>query len=104
MKNPLRGEVWIVDLGMIAKIRPCLVLSIPLLDQDRALVTIVPHTTQPRGSRFEVNTPARFLKSGVFDMQELQPVPLAKFIRKAGTLTDEQMQDIEDAVCEWLGL
>ena len=22
MANPLRGEVWLVDLGMVAKIRP----------------------------------------------------------------------------------
>jgi mRNA-degrading endonuclease toxin of MazEF toxin-antitoxin module len=29
MANPLRGEVWLVDLGMAAKIRPCLIFSIP---------------------------------------------------------------------------
>jgi hypothetical protein len=23
------GSVWIVDLGMVAKVRPCLVLSVP---------------------------------------------------------------------------
>jgi len=27
MVNPLRGEVWLVDLGMVAKIRPCLIVS-----------------------------------------------------------------------------
>ena len=104
MKNPLRGEVWLADLGMVAKIRPCLVLSVPLLDEDRALIGIVPHTTQPRGTRFEVDTPARFLKPGVFDAQGLQPVPLAKFERRLGALTAEQLQSVEDAVCEWLGL
>jgi len=36
-----RGEVWIVDLGMVAKIRPCLVLSIPSdYENDRVLTTI----------------------------------------------------------------
>lgn len=104
MKNPLRGEVWMADLGMVAKIRPCLIFSIPLLDEDRALVGIVPHTTQPRGTRFEVNAPARFLKPGVFDAQGLQPVPLAKFERQLGKLSAEQMQPVEDAVYEWLGL
>jgi mRNA interferase MazF len=29
MPNPNRGEVWLVDLGYAAKVRPCLVLSIP---------------------------------------------------------------------------
>ena len=104
MKNPLRGEVWLADLGMVAKTRPCLVLSIPLIDEDRALVGIVPHTTQPRGTRFEINTPTRFLKPGVFDAQGLQPVPLAKFERRLGTLTAAQMQSIEDTVRQWLGL
>jgi hypothetical protein len=40
-----RGAVWIVDLGMAAKIRPCLVLSVPTDPQDRMLVTLVPHPT-----------------------------------------------------------
>lgn len=104
MKNPLRGEVWLADLGMVAKTRPCLVLSIPLLDEDRALIGLVPHTTQPRGTRFEINAPARFLKPGVFDVQGLQPVPLAKLEKRLGTLTTEQMQSIDVAVRQWLGL
>jgi len=39
-----RGEVWLVDLGMTAKVRPAVVVSVPAEDTDRALVTIVPHT------------------------------------------------------------
>jgi mRNA interferase MazF len=50
-----RGEVWLVDLGMAAKVRPAVVVSVPADDTDRALVTIVPHTTSPRQSRFEAN-------------------------------------------------
>jgi mRNA interferase MazF len=53
MTSPRRGEVWLVDLGMAAKVRPALVISIPAEDIDRALVTLVPHTTSPRQSRFE---------------------------------------------------
>jgi mRNA-degrading endonuclease toxin of MazEF toxin-antitoxin module len=29
MKSPERGEVWLVDLGMAAKVRPALVISVP---------------------------------------------------------------------------
>jgi mRNA interferase MazF len=29
MVNPDPGEVWLVDLGLAAKTRPCLVLSVP---------------------------------------------------------------------------
>ncbi len=104
MKAPNRSEVWLVDLGFAAKTRPCLVLSIPALDEDRALVTLVPHTTSPRGSRFEVDLKLSFLKQGVFDAQNLVTIPHAKLVRKLGELTAEQMLDIEDAVCDWLGL
>ena len=43
MTNPGPGEVWLVDLGLAAKVRPAVVLSVPAEDVDRALVTLVPH-------------------------------------------------------------
>jgi mRNA interferase MazF len=104
MANPNRGEVWLVDLGMAAKVRPCLALSIPALDQDRALVTVLAHTTSPRGSRFEVDVKARFLRPGVFDAQNLVTIPHAKLMRKLGTLSATQLTAVEDAVRLWLGL
>jgi hypothetical protein len=69
--TPRRGEVWLVDLGMVAKIRPCLVVSIPANDEnDRVLTTLIPHTTSTRGSRFEIAIASRFLKTGAFDVQK----------------------------------
>jgi mRNA interferase MazF len=104
MSNLERGDVWLVDLGYAAKVRPCLIISIPALDRDRALVTLIPHTTSPRGSRFEVRIDARFLRSGVFDIQNIITIPHAKLLRKLGTLTTEQMLEIEDILLFWLGL
>ena len=66
MASPQRGEIWIVDLGPVAKTRPAMVLRIPLVDDDRALVTIVPHTTSTRQTRFEIPVASRFLKLGDF--------------------------------------
>ena len=54
MINPKRGEIWLADLGLAAKVRPVLVVSVPYGDADYALVGVVPLTTTPRGSRFEV--------------------------------------------------
>ena len=56
-----------VDLGLAAKVRPCLVISIPALDQDRALASLVPHTTSVRGTRFEIGIKVNFLHPGAFD-------------------------------------
>jgi hypothetical protein len=55
-----RGEVWQVDLGMVAKVRPALIMSVPAGDDDRALVTVVPHTTSLRHSAFEIVVPVSF--------------------------------------------
>ena len=49
---PKRGEVWMFDCGMAEKVRPVLVLSIPFGDADRAVVTVVFHSTALRGSPF----------------------------------------------------
>jgi mRNA interferase MazF len=99
-----RGEVWLVDLGFAAKVRPCLVLSIPPLVTDRALATVIPHTTSPRGTRFEIAISTTFLRSGVFDAQNPSTITEAKLIRKLGDLTVNQIRQVEDAVRLWLGL
>ena len=104
MPSADRGSVWIVDLGMAAKVRPCLVLSVPTDPQDRVLVTVVPHTTSIQGTRFEVDIPTPFLKSGVFDAQQVVTVAQARLIRKIGDLTPAELAQVEDAVRQWLGL
>lgn len=104
MPVPNRGEVWVVDLGLVAKVRPGLVLSVPAGPQDRVLATLVGHTTSMRGSQFEVMVKARFLQAGAFDAQSLVTVPHAKLIRKLGTLPPDQLASVENAVRRWLDL
>jgi len=104
MPTPQRGEVWLVDLGMAAKVRPAVVLSVPADDIDRALATLVPHTTSPRQSRFEIAASVPFLRAGVFDAQSLVTIPHAKLLRRLGKLSDVQLGSVERGVCLWLGL
>lgn len=99
-----RGEVWIVDLGMAAKVRPAVIISVPADDSDRALATLVPHTTSPRQSRFEASVSVSFLRAGVFDAQNLVTIPHAKLVRPLGMLTTAQLAVVERAVQVWLGL
>jgi mRNA interferase MazF len=47
--NP--GEVWMVDLGMAAKVRPALLLTGEPGADELDLVTVVLHTTALRGNR-----------------------------------------------------
>ena len=104
MSIPQRGEVWIVDLGLAAKVRPCLVLSVPARDEDRSLVTLVPHTTSVRGSRFECKVPVPFLRAGAFDAQNIVTVPIPRLLRCLGSLKQQQIAQVEEVVCRWLGL
>lgn len=104
MVAPARGEVWLVDLGLAAKVRPALVLSVPAGDADRALVTLVGHTTSVRGSRFEIAVPVPFLREGAFDAQSLVTIPHAKLIRRLGRLHPIQLAQVEQGVRAWLGL
>ena len=99
-----RGSVWIVDLGMAAKIRPCLILSVPTAPQDRVLVTVVPHTTSVQGTRFEVDIATSFLKAGVFDAQQVVTVAQARLVRHLGDLSPVELVQVENAVRMWLGL
>ena len=43
MAIPSRGEVWLADLGLAAKVRPVLALSVEYSDADYALLAVVPH-------------------------------------------------------------
>ena len=96
MPVPRRGEVWVVDLGLAAKVRPCLLLTDYPRDDELALVTVVAHTTSLRGNRWEIARARQFLKTGAFHLQELHSVPTAKLTRKLGALTEEEMEQISD--------
>lgn len=75
MPNASRGEVWLVDLGMTAKVRPAVIFSVPVHDDERAVFAIVPHTTALRGGRFEVPLQVPWLEPGAFDVQGLRNIP-----------------------------
>ena len=102
--RPARGEVWLFDLGMAAKTRPVVVVSVPFGDVDRAIVTVVPHTTGMRGSRYEVDVEAPFLKPGVFLVQGVSTYPTAWAIRRLGKLTNHQLERVLASLSDWLGI
>jgi len=104
LKSPRRGEVWLVDLGLAAKIRPALVVSVSPGDYDRALVAVVPHTTSLRGTEFEAAFAVPFLKAGAFDAQGIVTIPLAKLMHPIGTLKQEQLAIVEISLLKGLGL
>jgi mRNA interferase MazF len=104
MLNARRGEVWQIDFGLAAKVRPALVLGCDIADEDRVLVATVYHTTALRGSRYEAPMRVAGLDDGGFDAQSLYTIPAVKLIRRRAALNPMQMKAVEEKVRLWLGL
>ena len=102
--TPRRGEVWLVDLGMAQKTRPALILSVPVGDTERVIVTVVSHTTTLRGSPFEVAVPVPFLREGAFLVQSITTIPARHALHRLGVLTAAQIAPVEAGVRRWLSL
>jgi|SRR5579883_852594 mRNA interferase MazF len=100
---PARGDVWLFDLGMQAKVRPGLIVSVPYEETDRALLAIVPHTTSLRGSRYEVVVDAPFRRRGAFVVQSVATYPNVRAVRKLGTLRAADFHRVLSGLLSWLG-
>jgi mRNA interferase MazF len=103
MPKAKRGEIWIADLGMVAKVRPVLILSVEYRDNERAVVTYVIRTTSVRETQYEVPHEARGMPTGAFDAQGIASIPDVKLERRLGFVDEETLAKVEDAVCAWLG-
>lgn len=104
MKRTLPGEIWRVDFGMAAKVRPALVLSDYPRDEELALLVVIPHTTAVRGNRWELTLPKPFLKPGAFHLQQIQPISLARFDARLGELTPEEFELVKETLVRLLNL
>jgi mRNA interferase MazF len=100
---PARGEVWLFDLGMEAKVRPVLIVSVAYGQLDRALVTILPHTTSLPGSQYEIAVNVAFLKTGAFLVQNVATYPTVRAIRRLGVLRKDQFDFVFSGLLRWLG-
>jgi mRNA interferase MazF len=78
-------------------------MSVPFGDRDRALTTIVMHTTSLRGSPWEITAPVPYLKAGAFLAQSVATYPVNRAMRKLGTLSQDHFDLVESAVFRWLG-
>jgi mRNA interferase MazF len=99
------GEVWIIDLGMAAKVRPCLILTGSPKENDLDVFTVVSHTTSCRGSRWEISIEKPFLDGeGAFDVQRIATVASVKLERKLGALSPAELETVLDRLAERPGI
>ena len=104
MPSTTPDDVWMMDLGLAAKVRPCVVLSDYPADDELALIVVVPHTTAVRNNRWELSIPKPFLKPGVFHLQQIQAVPVVRLERRIGALTEAELIVLRSALVRLLAL
>jgi mRNA interferase MazF len=111
--EPLRGEVWDLDLNPIigreqAGFRPALVLSVDLFNVGPAeLVVTVPITRTQRKIRWHV--PIRPPEGGIatqsfVQCENVRSVSKRRLKRRRGRVSAETLQQVEDRVRILLGL
>ena len=91
MPSVRRGDIWTVDFGLAAKVRPALILTPNPADEELDLVTVLLHTTALRGNPWELAIPKPFLKPGAFHLQQVQSVSTVKLERRLGGLTSDEI-------------
>lgn len=100
--NP--GDVWMVDFGMAAKVRPALLLTGTPADDELDIVTVLLHTTALRGNQWELAIAKPFLKQGAFHLQQVQTVSTVKLERRLGGLTEDEMNRVRQALAKRLAI
>jgi mRNA interferase MazF len=98
--NPVPGDIYLIDLGMVGKVRPAVVVSREDPDTPRALAICAPLTTSYRGSAYEVALgKLRFLdKESWVNVQGLTSLGHEKLIRRLGRLTTGQIAQMKGAL------
>ena len=106
MTNFNRGDVVVVDLGMTAKVRPCVVVSIGQPDRSRNMAVVVPMTTEIRGGECEVRfpKPAWLRQESVVNVLGLAGVDNAKIERRIAAFPADKMAELESVLKRLLGL
>jgi mRNA interferase MazF len=107
--NLQRGDIWWVDLeptrgGEINKRRPCVILSVDVLNQRRNTVVVVPLSTSPT-----VRPPLTVAVSAggrpaVAVIDQIRATAKQRFANRIGMLTESEMEALEEGLREILGL
>ena len=106
MTNFSRGDVVLVDMGMTAKVRPCVVVSVNTPERQRNMTVVVPLTTEIRGGECEISfpKPAWLRQESVVNVLGIAGVDKAKIERRISAFPADRMAEIESVLKRLLGL
>jgi len=98
--NPKPGEIYLVDFGMIGKVRPAIVMSREDPQSPRALSLCAPITTASRASLYEVPLgKLKFLERESWaNAQGLTSIGHEKLVRRLGWISGDQISELKQAL------
>jgi len=105
MDNPVRGEIWLVDLNPArgheqGGRRPGLVVSVDLFNQGPAgLVIVIPITTKEKGIplHVEIKAPEGGLtKRSFIKCEDLRSVSRERLVQRLGQVNRSTLDAVED--------
>src|ERR1022692_2369892 len=100
---PERGDIWWVALdptlgSEIRKTRPCVVVSVKVLNERRRTVIVVPLSSSPRASP-PILIPIRCDgRSAVAVSDQIRAVAKERLHSRLGVVADEEMAALEDGL------
>ncbi len=106
MTNFSRGDVVIVDLGFVAKVKPCVVVSVGAVGKHRNMSVVVPMTTEMGGGECEINftKPPWSRQESVVNLLGIAGVDNSRIDRRIAAFPAEKMPEIEAGLRRLLGL
>ena len=107
--NPLRGEIWWVDLNPtrgseINKKRPCVVLSVDVMNQRRKTVVVVPLSTSPTVRPPLTVSVSCTGRAAVAVVDQIRATAKERFGNRIGSVSAAEMEALEESLREILSL
>jgi mRNA interferase MazF len=96
---PQNGDIVLVDLGMAAKVRPCLVLC-GNPDSERTVSIVAPLTTEVRGGESEISfaKPPWLAKPCVVNLSGLGSVERHRIQRRLGPFPPARLAEAKKVI------
>jgi mRNA interferase MazF len=103
--SPKNGDIVLVDLGMAAKVRPCLVIS-ATPDTQRTVSIVAPLTSEVRGGESEVAFPKPpwLAKPCVVNLSGFGSVERHRIQRRLGQFPADRFVEVRKTLVKMLDL
>jgi len=105
MNEPLRGEIWLVDLNPTRGRepfgrRPALIVSVDLFNQGPAdLVVTLPITSKEKGIPFHLKIEASesgLSKKSFIKCEDIRSIAKERLLKRVGQISPRTLTDVED--------